>query len=864
MTQPDLPFLIFPLFTRLFFFFSFSFVCSPTLWAEGGIYEISGAGEVRYALSKTKDSLDIRILGAGVDRPDQAVFVALSTKTDQGSPLIPPAPGKEGSTVWLPFAADLLLVARRSEGKEETYVRRWEKTQWGARESVGDLFSVEREPAQVVLHLADALLTDPPQLDLVIYLKDLAVDNGGGRFYGAIDRREKSGLGERAIRHYLRLEFAPDGTTFTRRGRTTPEDSKIRIYQLLPRLFGNTNERRRPNGSLGENGTGKFSDLDEKALTELKAMGFTHLLITGVLQQVTATDYGQIGEPADDSDLLKGVAGSPYAVRDFYDVTPDYADDPAARMEEFMSLVDRVHTQEMKILIDFTPSQVGRSYLSSNKEEPSLGAKDTPATFFDVDNNFFYLTGDVKVEGKGPPLKLPTVDGDGRPTSPTGQVAEVPCNGLFEGETNFGRVTGNNVVSWEPGLDTAYEMVKLNYGYDFTDPEKATRQYPHGAQSDLPLPDTWEKMDKIIAHWQAIGVDGFRAAMAQRVPSEFWDWLLNRSRQRNPQAFWIAEASDDDPAKVPSGDSQSVKVTGGNAMLELLKAGFDAVHDHSSYATIKGIYDGTATANDLDKETSRAFLFDNALRYAENDAEVRLASPREWGGHGMQVGRPVSALLFGLSRGPVMVYHGQEVGEPAVGAEGFGGDDGRTTIYDYWSMPEFVKWVNHGEFDGGRLSPEQLKLRDFYRRLLLAIDQPAFRDGGFYPLNPDNLYNAAYGRSRRGISGQWLYSYLRYDPMSGQRMLVVVNLNPEEAIKNIRIRVPVRAMRFLDWDTIAGSKSVPIVARDCLGDVPGEIAEILTTPAEMQTPGFLIKELQPLTPAYYQLDSTAGPAPLVP
>jgi glycosidase len=371
-------------------------------------------------------------------------------------------------------------------------------------------------------------------------------------------------------------------------------------------------------------------------------------------------------------------------------------------------------------------------------------------------------------------------------------------------------------------------------------------------------------MDEIIAYWQDLGVDGFRADMAHMVPPEFWRWLLGRSRERQPGVYWMAEAYDTDPARVPGGNAAVLEVTEGAVMPELLDSGFDAVYDDITYDALKQIYDGTATANDLDKVRPRLFFFDNALRYAENHDEVRLAAASQWGGAGMQVGRPVSALLFGLSRGPVMLYHGQEVGEPAAGAEGFGTDDARTTIYDYWSMPEFAKWVNGGTFDGGRLSDEQKSLRDFYRRLLAAVDQPAFRDGDFYPLNPDNLENPGYGRLDRGVSGHWLYSYLRYDAATGQRMLVVVNLNPRETLRDVRILFPRRAMRFLGWDTIAGSKTVPVMARDRLGDVPGEVAEITTTPAEMEQPGLRIKELQPMTAAYYELQSAQNTPPRVP
>lgn len=832
-------------------FLSFAAVAAAA--ADSGRYDAAGADQVRYRITKTSDGWDILILGAGVDRPGQAVFVALGAR-GSGSALIPPARGREGSTVWLPFSADLLLVAKHGEGGEKSYLRRWNKTAWGPAEPAGDFFTVSSEPAQVLLRIPDKLTGRAPKLDIAIYLKDLAADDGWGRLYGALDATAASGTGVRVIRHYLVAETAASGTAFRRMGRTDPRAPKVRIYQMLPRLFGNTNETRKPNGSIADNGCGKFSDLNETALAEIKAMGFTHIWVTGVLQQATATDYSGIGEPADDPDLLKGVAGSPYAIRDYFDVSPDYADNPAKRLEEFKAMIARAHARGMKVLIDFVPNHVARSHSSSVRPELSFGADDDRSKFFDPKNNFFYLTGEEEIQGDGPPLRLPTVDGDGRATSPTVQAVG-GGDGMFDGEKEFGRVTGNNVVSWSPGQDTWYETVKLNYGYDFTDPEGRIRRYPHAGSPDVPVPDTWEKMDEIIAYWQGLGVDGFRADMAHMVPPEFWRWLIDRSRERQPEVYWMAEAYDTDPARVPGGDPAVLEVTGGAVMPELLDAGFDAVYDDITYDALKNIYDGGATANDLDRVRPGEFFFDNALRYAENHDEVRLAASGHWAGIGMEVGRPVSALLFGLSRGPVMLYHGQEVGEPAHGAEGFGRDDARTSIYDYWSMPEFVKWVNDGGFDGGRLSAEQKQLRDYYRRLLAAVDQPAFRDGDFYPLNPDNIENPAYGRVGEGASGHWLYSYLRHDPVSGQRMLVVVNLHPTETMRGVRVRFPRSAMRFLGWDTIAGSKTVPVVARDCLGEVPGPLAELVSAPAEMEKPGLLIDGLQPLTAAYYELRS---------
>lgn len=806
-----------------------------------GRYDALGADDVRYVLLRTPEALEVRVLGAGVDRPDQAIFVALGTASGEGSPLAPSGAAEEGAAVWLPFPADLIVAVRGADGGEEVTARRWRKTTWGPREKI-DGVAVDAEPAQISLRLPAKLLGASDRI--VVYLKDLAADGGRGRLYGAIDRTSASGTGERTIRHFLAMDSEKGIVTFRRAGRTAPEGPRTRIYQLLPRLFGNTNETRKPGGTLEENGAGKFSDIGDRALAELKDLGFTHIWLTGVLQQATATDYSDIGEPADDPDLVKGRAGSPYAVRDYFDVCADYATDPSKRKEEFQALIERIHAKGMKVIIDFVPNHVARSYHSTVRPELSFGQDDDRSKFFDPKNNFFYLTGESGAEGHGPPLRLPVPENGGTNGA----------DGLFDGEKEFGRVTGNDVASWEPGADSWFETAKLNYGWDFTDPEKKTRRYPHGEHGDIAVPDTWKKMDEVIAYWQEMGVDGFRADMAHMVPPEFWHWLIVRARERNPGAYFVAEAYAGD-AQVPSGDDQASEVTRGDVMLELLKAGFDAVYDDPGYDALKEIYDGNGTADDLDKTRPRDFLFDNSLRYAENHDEVRLASPREWGGHGMKVGKPVSALLFGLSRGPIMVYHGQEVGEPAVGAEGFGGDDARTTIYDYWSMPEFAKWVNGGAFDGGGLSEEQKSLREFYRRLLHLADLPALRDGDFYPLNPENSDNPSYGRPPSGAAGPWLYSYLRYDAATGQRLLVVVNLHPDQAFADVRIRFSKKAMRFLGLDTIAGSRTVPVIAGDRLGEVSGESAAIQTTPAEMENPGLRIKELQPLTAAYYELQA---------
>lgn len=550
------------------------------------------------------------------------------------------------------------------------------------------------------------------------------------------------------------------------------------IYQLFVRTFGNSNETRKPNGTLAENGCGKFADISDTALGEIRKMGFTHVWLTGVLEQASGTTYPN--RPADDPDILKGIAGSPYAIRDYFDVSPDYAVDPEKRKDEFKALLARCREAGLNVIIDFVPNHVARSYSSDVKPSLSFGEGDDRTVFFSRDNHFYYLR--RSDPGGGPPLKLPTA---GKPG----------CDGLFAQETHYGRVTGNNVVSWSPGEGDWYETVKLNYGHDFTT-GRDTSALPGPDADPKGVPKTWRTMDEIIAYWQEMGVDGFRVDMAHMVPMPFWKWLLKRARDRKGGVFFMAEAYDNDPAKL----------TEGHVLDELLKSGFDAVYDDPVYDVLEGLYDSGKWANDLDALTFTGERFHQSLRYAENHDEVRLANPQHWGGLGMKVGRPVSAVLFAMGKGPVMLYNGQEVGEPAIGSEGFGGDDGRSSIFDYGSLPELTRWTNGGRFDGARLSPEQKELRKWYGELLRELKKPAFVSGDFYGLNHANKDNPAFGRlGGESASGHWLYAFLRRDPKSRQACLVVANFHGSEALKGVRLRIPEDARKWLmreaqeDW-----------------------------------------------------------------
>ena len=611
---------------------------------------------------------------------------------------------------------------------------------------------------------------------------------------------------------------------------TAASRDRVCIYQLFLRLFGNANETRKANGALAENGVGKFADLNAAALAAIKEMGFTHVWLAGVFQQATSTDYSGIGAPADDPDLLKGLAGSPYAIKDYFDVCPDYAVRPAERLAEFRDLLARMRAAGLRVILDFVPNHVARSYRSDVRSDLDFGALDDRSKFFDPKNDFFYLQ--ANSPGGGPPLRLPTVS-DGHLVSPTCKAMGWG-DGLFNGELDHGKVTGNNVVSWAPAISDWYETIKLNYGYDFT---TGFSSYPSSKRPELPIPDTWLKMDAVLAYWQKMGVDGFRCDMAHLVPLEFWSWALARAHARRADVIFVAEAYDNDP----------MKVFAGNVLEGLIHAGFDAVYDDPSYKALKGIYDGPKWANDLDDLPRSDLLFHRSLRYSENHDEVRLAGANQWGGIGMEVGRPVSAILFGLGRGPVLLFNGQEVGEPARGSEGFSGDDARTTIFDYWSMPEFVKWVNDHRYDGARLSEQQKSLRAFYSRLVRLVGEPAFRDGEFFALNPSNRWNERFGRlAWETTGGHWLYTFLRFDPATSQRFLVVANLHPKELFRDLRISIPKEAIAFLH---LGPQQPVRLEERLLSAEAPIVAAASITDHHLL----FTIASLPPLTPAFFEL-----------
>lgn len=288
-------------------------------------------------------------------------------------------------------------------------------------------------------------------------------------------------------------------------------------------------------------------------------------------------------------------------------------------------------------------------------------------------------------------------------------------------------------------------------------------------------------------------------------------------------------------------------------MFDLLDAGFNAVYDDPTYRVIKRMYQGPAWANDIDEVRAYPFIFENSLRYSENHDEVRLSAPSQWGGHGMRIGLPVSAILYGLSRGAVMLYNGQEVGEPGSGSEGFGCDDARTSIFDYWSMPEFVKWVNGHKYDGGRLSHEQKELRAYYGRLVNLLNEPAFRDGICIPLNSLNRDNGNYGRlPGETVSGHWLYAFVRYDCVTHQTFVVAANLHATATLEAIIIRLPESAL--------LSETTTSLAVVDRLNE--SALVNAQVPAAVLADSGIAIAQFPPLSACYIELKDCVCAQPL--
>jgi glycosidase len=482
------------------------------------------------------------------------------------------------------------------------------------------------------------------------------------------------------------------------------ESKKMVVYQMLTRLFGNKATVNKPYGTLVENGVGKFNDVNGAALRSLKDLGITHVWYTGVIEHAVLTDYSKYGIALDDADVVKGRAGSPYAIKDYYDVNPDLAVSVPDRMKEFEQLVERTHVNGLKVLIDFVPNHVARAYKSDARPAgvKDLGERDDKTVKFAANNNFYYLPGESFVV----PKDFKSIPADSLYPAADGKFPETPA-----------KVTGNNQFTSSPGVNEWFETVKLNYGVDIQNDNKTYFD---------PVPDTWIKMKDILVFWANKNVDGFRCDMAEMVPVEFWNWAIPQVKAVNPEIVFIAEIYN--PAQYKN----------------YLQTGkFDYLYDKVQlYDTLRGLINNQRSANDIDGiQKSLEGINSNMLHFLENHDEQRIASP-DFAGSAWKI-VPAMVVSATIDQGPVMIYFGQEVGEPGTGAEGFGGKDGRTTIFDYWGVPEHQKWMNGGAFDGALLSEEQKNLRKFYSSLLnVSQKNPAIVNGSYKTISQSNNQHA--------------------------------------------------------------------------------------------------------------------------
>jgi glycosidase len=414
--------------------------------------------------------------------------------------------------------------------------------------------------------------------------------------------------------------------------------SKIIIYQVFTRLYGNSCQTRKPFGTIEENGCGKLNDFSPSVLKQIREMGVTHVWYTGVIRHATMTDYSQYGIPRQHPAVVKGRAGSPYAITDYYDIDPDLAVNVSKRMEEFERLVNRTHRAGLKMIIDFVPNHVARQYKSIAKPEGvrDLGEDDNTEHGFDPQNNFYYCPG----QSFAPYFDL--YHGEQQP------YEETPA-----------KATGNDCFHNAPGVNDWYETVKLNYGVDY---------YAGRVGHFDPIPDTWKKMLHILLYWAAKGIDGFRCDMAEMVPAEFWAWATPQVKEPFPGIIFIGEVYNPQEYR------------------RYLASGFDLLYDKV------GMYDAMSDVLCHHRDTGAITwawqqtddIKDHMLYFLENHDELRLASDFFVGDAWKALPGVVTCVL--MQQNPFMLYAGQEWGERGMDQEGFSGLDGRTTIFDYWSL----------------------------------------------------------------------------------------------------------------------------------------------------------------------------------
>ena len=532
---------------------------------------------------------------------------------------------------------------------------------------------------------------------------------------------------------------------------------KLIIYQAFTRLFGNRNVSRKENGTIAENGCGKMADFTPKVLKDLANMGVSHIWYTGVIRHATQTDYTNYGIPRQHPAVVKGKAGSPYAITDYYDIDPDLAVDVEQRMKEFEALIERTHQAGMKVIIDFVPNHVARQYHSICKPVgvKDLGAEDNPQHGFDPQNNFYYCPG---------------------------QRFE-PYLDLYKGEKEAyfeepAKATGNDCFNNAPGMNDWYETVKLNYGLDY---------YAGRVGHFNPIPNTWDKMTDILLFWASKGIDGFRCDMAEMVPAAFWHWATDKVKYRYPNILFIGEVYN--PAEYRT----------------YIGAGFDYLYDKvGMYDTVREVMCGRQSAHAITNAWQQTDdIRQHMLYFLENHDEQRIAS--DFFAADARKGIPGLVVSALLQQNPLMIYFAQEYGERGMDQEGFSGKDGRTTIFDYWSVDTMVRAAK------GKLTDAEQSLAAIYKKVMnIARKEKAVTDGVSFDLMYVN------GHLQRQ------YAFLR---KAGTEVLLVV-ANFDALPVTTTVNIPAHAFDYLRMkeknamatDLFSGQKTKLSLQRD--GSIP--------------------------------------------
>ena len=520
------------------------------------------------------------------------------------------------------------------------------------------------------------------------------------------------------------------------------------IYQILPRIWGNDKIRPRKNATLGENGSGKFSDIDTATLDYLKWLGCSHVWYTGIIRH--STQASEEGCMPSHPQFVKGKAGSPYAICNYYDINPYLADNPEDRMSEFEQLIKRTHDAGLKMIIDFVPNHVSRDYgkVGMSKGHPVLGADDDRSIHWKDDNDFYYYVGEA--------LTLPT-------ESPKGMkpYEEFPA-----------MATGNNCFTPSPGINDWYETIKINYGDTYT--------------------PTWEKMYDIIDFWAGKGVDGFRCDMVELVPPSFFKWLISKAKAKYDNLIFIAEV---------------YKKELYNEYIRNI--GFDYLYDKSGlYDSVRAVVEKSVNENGLPVELWQSasgitrnwqFLGDlqpYMLNFLENHDEQRFASDF-FGKDARNTYAPLYVSLF-LNSAPFMVYFGEEVGERGMEEEGFSGRDGRTTIFDWWSVTSIRrlrKIIASGEYKSlstSRLVKAGLKKEEaevfvrFAQALRFAASDEAITMGTTYDLCYCNYSSEGFDKNRH-------FAFLR--DHGDHTLLIAANFSMKEA--KMKLTIPEHAFEWM-------------------------------------------------------------------